>query len=148
MKKYISFSLFSLLALTSSLSALDTTDRNAIHNIVEHVTHAWNAHQGRGFADHYASDADFVNIFGMTFLGRQEIEDRHIEILKTFLKGSIFEVTGLRLREAKSDVVIAQVHWKVTNIQKPMEGVFTHTFVKNKDEWEITSSQNTLISKK
>ncbi|MES2344887.1 MAG: SgcJ/EcaC family oxidoreductase [Chlamydiota bacterium] len=147
MKKYISFSLFSILALTSSLSALDTTDRDAIHNIVEHVTHSWNAHQGRGFADHYTPDADFVNIFGMAFLGKKEIEERHIEILKTFLKGSIFEVTGLKLREAKPDVVIAQVHWKVTNIKNPMKGVFTHTFVKNQDGWEITSSQNTLISK-
>lgn len=91
-----------------------------------------------------------MNIFGTAFSGRQEIETRHLKILKTFLKGSIFEVTETKVREIKPEVVIAQVYWKVTNIQKPgaetMKGIFTHAFVKNNGTWEITSTQNTLIS--
>ena len=115
-----------------------------------HFTGAWNHSEGKGSGDYYAQDADFVNIFGTAFSGKQEIEARHVKIHETFLKGSIFEVVETKIREAKPEVVIAQVYWNVTNIQKPggetMKGIFTHTFVKNNSSWEIASTQNTLIS--
>jgi uncharacterized protein (TIGR02246 family) len=149
MKKYVSFFLFFTLSFTT-LFALDTTDRNAIDKIVGHFTHAWNDCAGKGSGDYYAQDADFVNIFGTAFSGKQEIETRHLKIHETFLKDSIFEVVETKVREAKPEVAIAQVYWKVTNIQKPgaetMKGIFTHTFVKNNGTWEIASTQNTLIS--
>lgn len=149
MKKHFSYSLFFILSFTS-LFALEISDRNAIDKIVEHFTHAWNDCEGKGSGDYYAQDADFVNIFGTAFAGKQEIETRHVKIHETFLKGSIFEVIEAKVREAKPEVVIAQVYWKVTNIQKPgtetMKGIFTHTFVKNNGTWEIASTQNTLIA--
>ncbi len=150
MKKHLGISLFLIFSLTS-LFALEDTDRNAIDKIVEHFTLAWNEREGKGSGDYYAQDADFVNIFGTAFAGKQEIETRHVQIHETFLKGSIFEVIETKVREAKPEVVIAQVYWKVTNIQKPgaetMKGVFTHTLVKNNGSWEIASTQNTLISR-
>jgi len=149
MKKYLSFSLFFILSCTA-LFALDINDQKEIDKIIEHFTHAWNDCKGKGFGDYYAQDADFVNIFGTAFTGKEEIETRHVKILETFLKGSIFEVVKTKVREVKPEVVIAQVYWKVTNIQKPgaetMKGIFTHTFVKNNNIWEIAASQNTLTS--
>lgn len=152
MKRWLTFSLF--LILPFSIFGFDIADQNSIRNIVGHFANAWNNHEGRGFADYYAEDADFVNIFGMTFSGKPEIERRHIQILETFLKGSNFEVIDQKLREVKPGLVIALVYWKVTGIQKPgessaietMKGVFTHTFVKNGEKWEIVSTQNTLIT--
>lgn len=148
MKKQLSLCLFLILSFTS-LFALDTSNRNAIDKIVEHFTHAWND-EGKGFGDYYAQDADFVNIFGTAFAGKQEIETRHVKIHETFLKGSIFEVIEVKVREVKPEVVIALVYWRVINIQKPgaetMKGILTHTFIKNNGIWEITSTQNTLIS--
>lgn len=153
MKKYLGFCFLIIFSATSSMFALDTTDYKTINEMIEHITDAWNIHQGYGFADDYAQDADFVNIFGTAFSGKHEIEIRHIKILETFLKGSFFEVTDLKLREATPEVVIAHVYWKVSNIRKPgkdsletMKGIFTHVFLKNHDRWEITATQNTLIS--
>ncbi len=149
MKKYVSFALFFILS-ASTLFALAPTDRQTIDKIVDHFTHAWNDCKGKGSGDYYAQDADFVNIFGTAFSGKQEIETRHVKIHETFLKGSRFEVVETKVREAKPEVVIAQVYWQVTNIQKPgaetMKGIFTHTFIKNNSTWEIASTQNTLIS--
>lgn len=154
MKKCISFFLLIMASVSSSIFALDTNDHKTINQIIEHFTNAWNDHAGQGSADYYSQDADFVNIFGMAFAGKQEIEERHIKIHETFLKGSIFEVTDLRLREAKPGVVVGHVYWKVSNIQKPgkdplnevMKGIFTHVFLKNQDKWEVTATQNTPIS--
>ena len=154
MKKYMSFFLLIIASISSSIFALDTNDHKTINQIIEHFTNAWNDHAGQGSADYYSQDADFVNIFGMAFAGKQEIEERHIKIHESFLKGSTFEVTDLRLREAKPGIVIGHVYWKVSNIQKPekdplnetMKGIFTHVFLKNHDKWEITATQNTPIS--
>ncbi len=153
MKTHLKLSLFLILLFTSSAFALEKSDQNSINKIVEHFTNAWNLHEGKGSADYYAEDADFVNIFGMAFSGKEEIESRHVKIHETFLKGSIFEVTDLKMREAKPGIVIAHVYWRVNGIQKPgteskqtMNGVFTHAFIRNNDKWEITSTQNTLVS--
>lgn len=151
MKKCMNFFLLIILTMSAPIFALDTNDHNAINQIIEHFTNAWNDHTGQGSADFYTQDADFVNIFGMAFAGQQEIEERHIKIHESFLKGSIFEVTDLRLREAKPGVVIAHVYWNVSNIQRPgngtMKGIFTHVLLKDQDKWEITATQNTPIAK-
>src|ERR1700722_13014475 len=109
--KYIALSMF---ALTSSLYALSTPDQQKINNIIAHITHAWNEQQGHGFADNYAQKADFVNIYGMVFEGKEEIETRHLKILETLFKNSTFEVADINLHEFKPGVVIAHVKWKVT----------------------------------
>ena len=90
MKAFANFSVLLILFFTSSLFALDKGDKDSINEIVEHFTSSWNHHEGKGFADYSAEDSDFVNIFGSVFSGKQEIESRHIAILKTFLKGSTF----------------------------------------------------------
>lgn len=154
MKKHTCLFLFTIISTATSMFALENNDYKAINKIIDHFSVAWNHQQGQGFADYYTQDADFVNIFGMTFAGKQEIEVRHIKILESILKGSIFEVINVRLREAKPDLVIAHVNWKVSNIQEPgkeplketIKGVFTHVFLKNQDKWEIVATQNTLIS--
>ena len=152
MSRVVSFLFLLSLLTASSVFALDTEDRNSIHKVVDHFTTAWNQHEGKGSADYYSEDADFVNIFGMTFSGKKEIESRHVKIHETFLKGTVFAVIDLKIREIKPDVAIVQVYWIVNGIQKPgaqsketMKGVFTHAFIKHNDQWEITSTQNTMI---
>lgn len=141
-----------LLLSTKTAFAYDTCDYQAIVDIVNHFAEAWNKNQGRGIADNYAQNADFVNVAGMQFSGKQEIEQVHNQFLKTSAKGSFFQITNLKIREAKPDLVIAQVNWKLSNIQTSghqphpgtMTGIFTHVLVKDNGKWEIESSQNTL----
>ena len=139
-----------LLLFCVSVFALEPQDEALIKRVVDQYVESWNHHAGKGFGTGFSKDADFINIFGMTFSGREEIEDRHVEILQTFLKDSTFEVTDLKLREAAPEVVIALVSWKVDGLQKPrmskevIHGVFSHTFVKTDGSWEIVACQNTL----
>jgi len=151
MKKIVERFLFCWVFSTISLCALADADRNEINTIVEHFTIAWNHYEGVGSANYYAEDADFINIFGSAFSGKEEIESRHVEIHKTFLMGSTFEVLDVKLREVKLDAVIVQVYWRVTMPLKvdsklaELKGIFTHTFIKYNDLWKIVSTQNTLI---
>lgn len=148
MKKLVTLALAAMLLNTTSIYSLEVQDESIIRQMIHNMAGAWNNHEGHGFAENYADNADFVNIFGMTFSGKDEIEIRHVRILETFLKGSKLEVVDVKLREATPDTVIAQVCWKVEIPGKEgLKGVFTHVMIRNNDTWEITASQNTLISK-
>lgn len=138
-----------LLVVFNVASALEKADQEAIERVIAGYTHAWNEQECRGFADGFAKDADFVNIFGMKFSGREEIEERHVKILQTFLKNSKLEILQTQLREVQKGLVIATIYWKVQGFKKVgaiQEGVFTQVFVQAGEKWEITASQNTLIS--
>src|ERR1700722_11262578 len=101
-KIVLSFITVCLFLSFNSAFALEDTDRSAIEGVIQDYTDAWNLRGGKGFGDHFTEDADFVNIFGMYFTGRSEIESRHIKILQTFLKDTVLEVLDLHLREVQS----------------------------------------------
>jgi uncharacterized protein (TIGR02246 family) len=141
--------LFSGLSLNSAF-ALEHADQSAIQNIIQEYTVSWNQKGGKGFAE----DADFVNIFGMHFSGKAEIEKRHIQILQSFLKGSTLEILDSSLREVQPGLVVALVKWKLLGYKNPpshpdqsttvREGIFTQIFIQSENNWIITASQNTL----
>ena len=151
--KKIMCSFLTVFSMTTSLIALEPSDSNDINQIINHFTYVWNECHGHGSADFYTNDADFVNIFGMTFSGKDEIEARHVAIHEAFLKNSTFEILNVKIRETKPDVVIAHVNWSVSNLQIPgsemteMQGIFTHILLKTDHQWKITASQNTPILK-
>ncbi len=134
-----------------ALCALERADEGAIHQVIEKYTRSWNENECRGFADDFSEKADFVNIFGMKFSGKKEIEERHVKILQTIFKGSKLEILDTQLREVQPGLVIANIVWGLDGFHQPgerREGIFTQVFVKNQDKWEITASQNTLFAKK
>ncbi len=140
------------LTLTTAAYALDRSDKVAIDAIIERMSETWNHQAGNGFADSYAQNASFVNIFGMAFFGKEEIEKRHVAVLDSFLKGSKFQVDALSLREVQPGIAIVLMDWTVTHVPtednfhlgSTLQGVYTHVFVNHNGKWEITASQNTL----
>ena len=139
----------------NSVFALETADQTVIQEIITNYAKAWNDQAGKGFGDGFAEDADFVNIFGMHFSGKAEIEVRHIKILQAFLKDSKMTILSAKLREVQPGLVIALVKWKVDGFRQPgsdmrlpgvtREGIFTQVFLLRDHQWEIVASQNTLI---
>ncbi len=135
--------------------ALETDDKKAIQEVIKSYTSAWNDHEGKGFGDSFTDEADFVNIFGMHFSGKAEIERRHIQILQTFSKESKLLILNTQLREVYPGLVIALVRWGVEGFRDPgsdmslpgktQEGIFTQVFIKQDGKWKITASQNTLF---
>lgn len=140
--------------LGTSAQALEQADESAIRSIVQNYTDSWNQRECKGFAEGYSEDADFVNIFGMKFSGKAEIEERHVKILQTFFKGSKLEIVDTQLREVQPGLVIGTIRWKLngfrtpgSDMSKPGEvrtGIYTQVFVNANKKWEITASQNTL----
>lgn len=149
------FFVFSFFA--SSLFALGQTDQAAIERVIQDYTESWNLHEGKGFGKDFTEDADFVNIFGMKFTGKAEIENRHVKILQTFYKGSNLQIVKTELREVQPDLIIANVYWRLKGYRNPgpdatspgeiRDGIFTQVFVRTGKKWAITASQNTMSPK-
>lgn len=154
MKKSQILSIFFLLLFQSSFT-IEPADQSAIINVVQKWSNAWNHGAGTGIGDLYSENADFVNIFGLHFRGRAEIEARHVKILQTFLQGSTFSVTDTQLREVHPDLVIGVICWKVDGFHIPGQdmntpgetrhGTFTHVFINRESGWEITATHNALM---
>ncbi len=140
----------------SPLTAVEIADLDAIDGVIHAYANAWNNRAGHGFANNFTEDADFVNIYGSHFLGKNEIEFRHVQILQNFLKDSKLEILTVRLRDVQPDLVIALVKWRLRGFRNPgtsldcpgetRDGIFTQVFINVEGQWKITSSQNTLIS--
>jgi uncharacterized protein (TIGR02246 family) len=142
----------------NSAFALEPSEVTAIQEIIHAYTDSWNQRDCQGFGDHFTEDADWVNVFGMLFSGRAEIEDRHVKIMQSFQKGSKLEILDTKLREVQPGLVIGLIHWRLhqgfastdSEITKPKEtreGHFMQVFINSDKKWEITASSNTLIAK-
>lgn len=140
--------------LFSPLYAIEETDVNSINTIIANYTKSWNERGCHGFADDFTEDADFINIFGMVFKGREEIEQRHVQILATIYKGSKLEILDTQLREIQPGIILALIRWKLYGYHTPRsdlslpgetrEGIFSQLFIESHGKWEITASQNTM----
>lgn len=153
--KYFSFLLLFIFSFCHSVFALTSTDRIAIENIISDYTKSWNLNAGRGFADNFTEDADFVNIFADHYKSKPEIAQRHIDILNSFLKDSKLIISNIALRDVMPNVIVAQVKWTIDGFRTPntpssdagqhRQGIFTQIFIHKDKKWLITASQNTMV---
>src|SRR5258707_15025982 len=86
----------------------------AVHQIAEALRAAWNRHDAHAFAQCFAHDAEFTNVFGMTANGRTEIERNHAAIFSTFLKDSHWTKSEAKVRWLRADVACVDIRWEMT----------------------------------
>lgn len=79
----------------------------AILKALDHFTEAWNTHDAKAYADLFAANADFTNVFGQTFHGSKAIEEQHERIFATMFKDS--RITSMHPRIRLIDQIFAAV---------------------------------------
>lgn len=132
---------------------LSTQSRTEILAAVESMFNGWNRHDMAMYASPFADDADFVNVLGMHWHGRAEIEERHVELHRKIFLNSSLKMLDCTLRPIAPNVVLAHVHWEMTGHETPpyapfapvRQGLITAVFVETDGRWLIASSQNTDI---
>jgi len=127
---------------------LTAADRAAVETIVTHLEAAWNAMDGDAFAAPFASDADFVNIRGEHFRGRDAIAAGHTAIFRSIYAGSVNRYTLESARLVRPDVALAHVHAVLDSPQGPLKGRhearFSLVITRESGRWEIAAFHNTL----
>ncbi len=124
-----------------------TKDRTAAEAIAAALTAAWNSADGEAFAGQFAGDADFVNIFGMHVVGRDEIEKLHQRIFDTIYVGSHAEFTAEEVRALCDHAAVAHIRANLDVPSGPLAGkvvtLATVVMTRQGHTWQISAFQNT-----
>jgi uncharacterized protein (TIGR02246 family) len=125
------------------------TANKAIEDLVRALEAAWNRHDAHAFAQAFAEDADFTNVFGMVQKGRAGIEAGHAPIFKTMFKDSRLTVTETRVRLVRADVAAVDVKWTMTGARDPhgnpwseRAGLLNWIVTRHGERWLIDVSHN------
>jgi uncharacterized protein (TIGR02246 family) len=130
-------------------------DEAAIRALLAAQAEAWNRGDAPAWSKVFEPDADFVNIFGMVFSGRKEIEERHAGVFATFFKGSQTAVTvrrvvflSPRLAVVDSDHVVTG-YGALPATLHPVDGAvrtrMKYVLRKRGKTWSVVAAQNTEI---
>lgn len=125
------------------------TAHKAIDDLVRALEAAWNRHDAHAFAEAFAEDADFTNVFGMVQKGRAGIEAGHAPVFKTMFKDSRLTVTETRVRLIRPDVAAVDVKWAMTGARDPhgnpwpdRAGLLNWIVTRHGERWLIDVSHN------
>jgi len=142
-------------------------DAQDVRIVVAGFATTWNRHDLDAFGKLFAPDADFVNVAGVLWTGRQSIQAQHAYSHGTIPADSpgfseedrryygIFKSSTLRfdqidVRFLRKEVAIAHVNWELLDdarTQNPRRGVFIFVLTRQNAAWLITAAQNTEINR-
>jgi uncharacterized protein (TIGR02246 family) len=136
-----------------------TLSDDEITLLIDQQADAWNRGDAAAWAACFTDDARFVNIMGMTLVGRREIEQRHAMMFRTVFAGSRTEVVtdaitmipgGLAL--ARTTHVVSALRGLPPGIQATDPDGTLRTrmlYVLSRpapgDAWQVFAGQNTAI---
>jgi uncharacterized protein (TIGR02246 family) len=132
-------------------------DEAALRELVARQAEGWNRSDAAAWSRDFAPDADFVNIVGMVFSGRAEIEKRHAFVLANVFKGSRTRVTVRKLSFPRPGLALLETEHEVTQfsmlppgIQPTEPGVLRtrmkYVLTREQAGWQIIAGQNTAVN--
>jgi uncharacterized protein (TIGR02246 family) len=127
------------------------SEETALAELVADVEGAWNAHDMGRFAARFAEDADFINVRGWWWRGRDEIERRHALLHEAMFAESNMSLELASTREVCPGVVLAHVRWRMVGHEfggpdqtsEPRTGIWSWVVRDRGGLAEIVSSHNT-----
>lgn len=113
---------------------------------------AWNSRNASALANLFAEDADFVNVVGLWWHNRADIEHAHEYGLQTFFKSSQLIPRRVEVRQLGGDAAVVHVRWKLMdqldNAGKTLDPRFTiMVFVLHRQDtgWIVVAAHNTEV---
>lgn len=151
MKRALIFAVILFALATPALPRVD--ERAAAAAPANAFVNAWNHHDMNALADLYTSDADFVNVIGLWWHGRDEIRAEHVKLHEGRMKQTTVTSEPPVVRFLSPDVALVHAKWELRGdagapgwkIGDVRRGILTHVMVRRNGKWRIASTQNTDI---
>jgi len=163
-------SLLAVAVLATSLLATDAlaaaNNEEDVRKFVSGFVTAWNQHDMEAFGKLFAADADFVNVAGAWWKGRESIQMNHawshgaiprdtpgFEKLDQYygiFKTSTLRFTQIDVRFLRKDVAVALVNSELVGDARtpnPRHTVLTIVLIRQNGGWLIAAAQNTEINR-
>jgi uncharacterized protein (TIGR02246 family) len=113
---------------------------------------AWNRHDMVALAQLFAADARFVNVVGMFWRSRTEIEAAHVATHKTIFANSRLTILAVEAQSLVTNCVAIHMRWRLEGQlgmegeqDVPRHGILLFILRAIDDNWEIIVAQNTDI---
>ena len=120
-----------------------------VDSVLQALWETWNRHDMDAMAELFAEDADFVNVLGMRFKSRKEIEAAHKELHKQRFANTEVRQLQADVVYLNSDTALAHVRWKMTGDPAVAgglrRGTMTHVLIRKNSRWYFRATQNTDI---
>jgi uncharacterized protein (TIGR02246 family) len=127
-------------------------EKDAIAGVVTRIIEAWNRHDMDAFANVFAEDADFVNVRGVRWIGRDVIRKAHVTTHATIFKNSQLSLKETSTRFLRPDVAVARSVTEVTGQTNasgqtlpPRSAMLTLVMMNMQRQWLVVVAQNTDI---
>lgn len=147
MKKILMLSAFLLPLIGFAQNS--ATDTKAIDQKVDELIASWNNHDYSDMANYATEDCDWVNIKGMWWKGRKEVEYAHQVYHQTIFKNSVLKKNGTTIRFITKDVAVVHLSWRTSafttqsgNQVPEGDDLATLVFVKKSGKWLLTAAEN------
>jgi uncharacterized protein (TIGR02246 family) len=131
-----------------TLAASPSDEKRSIRAIVTQWDSAWNSHDMKAMASLLTEDADFVNVAGLHWKGKSQIEAEHAERHRTNLKDSTSSTREVGIQLLAPRFAIVHIEWTISGDRdfdgtprEPREGIFTWLMVKQSNQWLIRAAQ-------
>ena len=123
-----------------------------VARLVHAFAECWNRHDMNAFAELFAPDAEFVNVVGLWWKGREEIRKAHEFTHATMFKDSRLTISDVAVRFPVDGIAIARARWILEGHVSPegaplppRHGIFVNVLARGPGGWLIVDSQNTDI---
>jgi uncharacterized protein (TIGR02246 family) len=109
-------------------------------------------HERNAFADLFDPDAEFVNVVGLWWKGRDEIRNAHQFTHATLFKNSRLTLADVSIRFPLDGLAIARSRWSLEGhvspageTLPPRHGVLVEVLRRTPKGWTVIDAQNTDI---
>jgi uncharacterized protein (TIGR02246 family) len=102
---------------------MTTTDEAAIQQLLSELVDAWNRGDAQAYGARYRADGTFTNVNGAFYVGRDEFNRRHEEVLGGYLRGTTLALTTKELRFIRPDVAAVDIDTSLFGVQAQPPGV-------------------------
>jgi uncharacterized protein (TIGR02246 family) len=157
MKTFI-LSVAGLLAVGRAHAQAPTAaDTAAIRNVVQQMTANYANHHFADLAAYTTPDVSWVNIVGMWWRGRPQVQMAHQQLFDRIFRGVPFHQGPVYIRAIAADVAVVNVTYEVgafyppdgvdhgTNKMGDGQDLLTLVMVKKQGKWLLTAGQNTVV---
>ena len=124
----------------------------SVREVVEAFSETWNRHDMEAFAELFAEDAEFVNVVGLWWKGREAIRDAHAFTHASIFRNSHLVFDDIEVRNPAPTIAIARTRWTLSGHVDPdgsplpeRTGLLVNVLALHDGHWRIIDSQNTDI---
>jgi uncharacterized protein (TIGR02246 family) len=146
-----------LLGTSRTFAQLSPADEAAVRRTVTRMTTNFQNHRFADMATYTTPDVSWVNIVGMWWRGRAQVQQAHQQIFDTIFKGVAFTPGRATVRSIAPGVALVNLYCHTgafyppdgidhgTNKEGDADDLLTLVLVKKQGQWLLAAGQNTVV---